>query len=128
MRGIPMYSPGDGLLLTVKRTPQGRASSSMRVPFAVGEFDLEGHEQQTYFEPSFFTDSPVMHHIALDYVSRPDGYCLTALLHRRGAKTFDPLAYVISKPMSQLALPAYQAADQPKRSQIRIRQKKVDDG
>jgi hypothetical protein len=126
-RGIPIYRIGDGLELTVKRTPQGRAASSVIHPFAATEFDLAGHEQQSFLEAAFYSESPVTHVVALDFVARADGRCLTALLYRRSAKVFDPLACVASTPALRLALPASSTHAPPKRTGVVPRRKKAED-
>ena len=123
--GMPIYNIGNGIELTVKRTEQGRAASNARGALPVDEFELEGHEQTTFLIGDL-NDSPIMHVVALDYVVRSDGQCLTAMLQRRGAKLFIPLAYVLSK--SILALPAQELADVagPKRPVIRVLRKKAE--
>lgn len=124
--GVPIYNIGNGIELTVKRTPQGRNASCSSQDIAFEEFELDGHEQLTLFADADLTDSPIMHVVALDYVVRSDGQCLTAMLQRRGAKLFIPLAYVVSKAV--LALPTPQApVVGPKAPAIRVPRRKVNE-
>lgn len=119
--GVPLYDIGNGIELTVKRTPQCRVASNSSHQLAVEEFELLGHEQPSIFDGLGIHNIPLMHSVVIDYVSRNDGQCLTAMFQRRGRKTFVPLAHVMSQSALRIVPQAAANGSGPARPIIGIR-------
>lgn len=94
---LPLYDTGR-VLLTVKRTPQGRKACA-QMHLDLGDFQPLGRQEVI---ADFVTDSPLMQAVVLDYVVRKDFERLSALFYRRGVKTFEPICHVRTKVLESM--------------------------